>query len=136
MNNTIHAAGRITLAMTDTSWQPRRSHLEQARNELADAGKEIERLKAAFQTEHKAVDDIWKLVDPYATKDMDITVSTQDVVRMVGEMKADNDLRRELLTKIWQLNMPANKDQYMASVQRIAAAGLGDAATAHTETTS
>lgn len=47
--------------------------------------------EAAYKIEHKAVDDIWKLVDPFATKDIDITVRTQGIVEMVAKLKAENE---------------------------------------------
>lgn len=47
--------------------------------------------KAAFETEHKAVQKIWMIVDPPPPEGIDRTVTTDDVVRMVEKMKADLD---------------------------------------------
>ncbi len=53
--------------------------------------------EAAYKIEHKAVDDIWKLVDPWATKDIDITVRTSSIVEMVAKLKDENDRLRDRL---------------------------------------
>lgn len=48
MNDTGRAAERITGALSDPAWHPRRHHIEGARNELATASERIEKLRAAL----------------------------------------------------------------------------------------
>ena len=48
MNYFQTAAERLTGILSDQFWQPRRAHIEGARNDLAKAGTENERLRAAL----------------------------------------------------------------------------------------
>jgi hypothetical protein len=54
--------------------------------------------------EYRAVHDIWKIVDPFASKDIDYTVRTEEVVRMVADLKAEVDRLRSS-----PVNQPAPK---------------------------
>ena len=56
--------------------------------------------EAAFKAEHKAIDQIWRIVDPQT--DTDVTVRADTIVEMVRKLKADNEQMRERCTKIAQ----------------------------------
>lgn len=53
--------------------------------------------EAAYKVAHKALDDIWKIVDPFATKDIDLAVRTTDIVDKVWKLREDHEKAKDVL---------------------------------------